>query len=504
MPEPGDLIGGRYRVVRELGRGGFGAVYLVDDEHEGRQAAVKVIAAGQTPHVHRLLSHQLQVAKLLDHPNIARVYAMEEGEVGSYLVSEYLVGPTIEEVLAGRGPLSTSDAMTVTEGLAGGLAQAHAAGIIHRDIKPSNVVIPQSGAELRFAEAKLLDFGLGGELIDETAVTMAGQFFGTPYYMSPEQLLAKPQSPASDVYGLALLLYEMLTGRRLFEGLDLKDLMSASMVGIESLPTTEGISQPVQDFLLRCLQREPTQRPPDAAALLPMIHALRAPGPAPASAATATDQAPRRPAVPSPASPATVSVPAAAAPPPALAASRMTEHSDAPRRVLWVLVLLVATGVVIAIVAGGGIRAGWVGVLLGVGLGAGGIILGLAASSRLEEQQNAAGKEAGKVLSGARSRVSLTESLAIQVDAFLSDATGRGEQFLAASIALMINEYHAAEQSDEKQKALMNAVEIFEKLTSRLTPWYVRHAKLVGFVVSLIGILTGVMSLMLGVRQLGE
>ena len=208
--------------------------------------------------------------------------------------------------------------------------------------------------------------------------------------------------------------------------------------------------------------------------------------------------------------PATVSMPAPATLPtstppaesPALSPSRMSGRPGA-RGALWVLALLAATVIVIVILAAGGIGRGWAGVLLGVGVAAAGVVLGFAARSRLEERQDVVGKEAGRLLAGEPSKVALSESLAIQVDAFRSESKDSGAEFLELSIRLMIAEYQSAEQPDDRRKALMGAVDIYEKLQAHITPWYVRRAKLVGFIVSVVGILTGAMSLILGVKELG-
>ena len=210
---------GRYLLLEEIGRGGMGEVYKAEDTALRRIVALKALPRGfvDTPERRARFEQEGRIAASVSHPNLAAVY--DVGETGGipYLVQEYVDGPTLED-LSRAGPLPPAAAATWAMQAAEGLAAVHAAGFIHRDVKPANLVVGREG------RLRVLDFGLATLQQRETtsigrpALTQAGLVLGTAEYMSPEQATGEPLSPASDVWALGVVLYELLSGRRPFEG----------------------------------------------------------------------------------------------------------------------------------------------------------------------------------------------------------------------------------------------------------------------------------------------
>jgi hypothetical protein len=196
------LVLGRFELVRELGRGGFGLVFEARDRQLGRRVALKVLRPGERPA--RLgeawLQREAEAAAQLGHPNIVTLHDVGAWEGGPYLVMELLRGEVLEARLA-RGPLPLADALAVAVDVARAVAHAHAAGVVHRDLKPSNVFLVEDGY------AKVLDFGLAH--VFGTSAPLQG---GTPRYMAPEQREGGVPDPRCDVYAAALVLQESLAG----------------------------------------------------------------------------------------------------------------------------------------------------------------------------------------------------------------------------------------------------------------------------------------------------
>jgi hypothetical protein len=202
------LVLGRYRLVRRLGAGGFGAVWLARDERLGRDVAVKAVPRAERRPDGRPEREAIAAARL-NHPGIVALYEAGADDDGHYLVSELVSGPTLAD-LVGGGSLSDRDVARVGVALADALAHAHERGVIHRDVKPHNVIVPdrpQSAAGI----AKLTDFGIA-HLVGDEPLTRTGDVVGTLAYMAPEQAEGRRVTEAADVYALALVLYEALAG----------------------------------------------------------------------------------------------------------------------------------------------------------------------------------------------------------------------------------------------------------------------------------------------------
>ena len=200
-------VAGRYRILREVGRGGMGSVWLCRDERLGRQVAVKQVGhvTGEAPDLARAMREARSSAPL-NHPHVVAIYdAIDEGDQ-IWLVMEYVDGRTLAQIIAEDGPVAPEQVAEIGAQVADGLAAAHARGTIHRDIKPSNILIGPDG------RAKISDFGISRTAGDET-LTQTGMLSGTPSYLSPEIARGEDPSPGSDVWALGATLFAAVEGR---------------------------------------------------------------------------------------------------------------------------------------------------------------------------------------------------------------------------------------------------------------------------------------------------
>jgi hypothetical protein len=208
---------GRYRILRELGRGSMGTVYLAHDSQLDRPVALKVpqFTAADGPEVRQRFLSEARAAATIEHPNVCPVYDVGEIDGTPYLTMAYLPGQPLARLLAGAAPLPQRQAAGLVRQLTAALQAAHERGVVHRDLKPSNIIINERG------EPVLLDFGLARRLRQDGArLTQTGQPVGTPAYMSPEQVAGavRVMGPGCDIYALGVILYQLLTGRLPFEG----------------------------------------------------------------------------------------------------------------------------------------------------------------------------------------------------------------------------------------------------------------------------------------------
>ncbi|HEX6861839.1 MAG TPA: serine/threonine-protein kinase, partial [Thermoanaerobaculia bacterium] len=297
---PGDLLAGRYRVVNLIGRGGMGEVYRVEDLKLGQTVALKFLPewlasdGAALARFHR----EVSLARQVSHPNVCRVFDVGEARGRPFLSMEHIDGEDLSLLLRRIGRLPADRAIGIALQLCGGLAAIHDAGVLHRDLKPSNVMIDARG------RARITDFGvaaLAGEL-------RAGEArAGTLAYMAPEQAASGEVSVRSDLYSLGLVLYEMCTGQRPFEGPVLVDPTRSPMRARPVAPSNlaADIHPLVERAILRCLERDPRDRPPSAVAVaraLPggdLLAAALAAGetPSPEMVAAVPKQGSLRPAV---------------------------------------------------------------------------------------------------------------------------------------------------------------------------------------------------------------
>ncbi|HZZ80730.1 MAG TPA: serine/threonine-protein kinase [Gemmataceae bacterium] len=252
---------GPYRILRRLGQGGMGAVYLGFDGKENRQVAVKVLAAEQAPKVNILRRFHLEGkhGAMLVHPNIVRSLDMgQDADTGlHYIVLEYVDGPSAHELLDRTGTLQVGDAVHIILDIARALEHAHKNQIIHRDIKPGNILLGSSGL------AKLSDLGLAKRRDDTTHLTHVSQGIGTPYYMPYEQAMnARSADERSDIYALGATLYHLVTGCVPFSGDSSIEIVEKKEIGVfTSARTLNGDVPEVLDAIIaRALARNPGDR----------------------------------------------------------------------------------------------------------------------------------------------------------------------------------------------------------------------------------------------------
>lgn len=259
---------GPYEVVGQIGAGGMGEVYRAHDARLGRDVAIKVLPASFSSDPDRLrrFSQEARAAAALNHPNILAIYDIGEWQGAPYIVSELLVGETLRQRLRG-GAIATRKAIDYALQVTRGLAAAHDKGIVHRDLKPENIFVTEDG------RVKILDFGLAkltqpeqGDSASDAAtvqaVTDAGLVMGTAGYMSPEQVRGKIADQRSDLFSFGAILYEMLSGKRAFQGDSAADTMSAILKEDppELSETARNVPPAVEKIVRHCLEKNPAQR----------------------------------------------------------------------------------------------------------------------------------------------------------------------------------------------------------------------------------------------------
>jgi Tol biopolymer transport system component/DNA-binding winged helix-turn-helix (wHTH) protein len=249
-----------YRIFNKVGSGGMGVVYRAEDLNLGRRVALKFLPSrvGDLPEsMVRRFEREARAASALNHPNICTIYGFEKFAGQPVIVMEFVDGETLAARLA-KGPLPLAQAISLAVQIAGALAEAHGKGIVHRDLKPANIMLTRSGV-------KVLDFGLAK--FNSTAapkdvaasMTQAGPIVGTAPYMSPEQAQGKETDVPTDIFSFGLVLYEMLTGRRAFEG-DSPAAVIAAILEHET-PSVANAAPAALDLVLsRCLAKEVDDR----------------------------------------------------------------------------------------------------------------------------------------------------------------------------------------------------------------------------------------------------
>ncbi|MEN8006277.1 MAG: protein kinase [Candidatus Krumholzibacteriota bacterium] len=279
---PGTLLVGRYRIVGLLGRGGMGEVYRAEDLKLGQPVALKFLPAAMEKDDSRLarLLNEVRLARQVSHPNVCRVYDVDEVDGSHFMAMEYVDGEDLSSLLRRIGRLPHEKALEISRQICAGLAAAHEQGILHRDLKPANVMIDGRG------RVKLADFGLANLA---EGLEGAKDRSGTPAYMSPEQLAGGEVTLRSDIYSLGLVLYEVFTGQRAFQGSSLTEIASQHEQSRPTNPTSlvTQLDEIVEQVILRCLEKEPLARPVSALAV-----AAALPGGDPLAAALAAGETP--------------------------------------------------------------------------------------------------------------------------------------------------------------------------------------------------------------------
>jgi serine/threonine protein kinase len=274
----GTLVAGRrigpYTIVAQLGVGGMGEVYRARDSKLGRDVAIKILPSHFTsdPERRARFAHEARVLATLNHPNIGAIHGLEQSDGMTALVLELIEGPTLADRLE-RGALPVADALSIAHQIAEAVDAAHERGIVHRDLKPANIVLQSAAGPLSHdVRVKVLDFGLAKSTDSHHSPTISagstaeGRTIGTPAYMSPEQARGLPVDHRTDVWAFGCVVFEMLTGKRAFEGATVTDTL-ARVLDREpdwtQLPA--GTPSSVRTLLQRCLRKDPHKRLHDIA-----------------------------------------------------------------------------------------------------------------------------------------------------------------------------------------------------------------------------------------------
>ena len=248
---------GSYRIAREIGRGAMGVVLEARDEQDG-VVALKLLSLptalpeAETASLRARFLREGRALSAVDHPNVVRVFQAGEAEGHFFLAMEFLDGESLRQLLSRHGPLSPERVVEIGVQLLHALDAVHRAGIIHRDVKPENVVVLHSG------EVKLTDFGVVW-MQNEATLTRTGGMLGSPAYMSPEQILARPLDPRSDQFSAAAALYQLLTDRLPFPGAGLMELAQKVVHG-EPDPLPEHVPESLRLAIGRALRKAPEER----------------------------------------------------------------------------------------------------------------------------------------------------------------------------------------------------------------------------------------------------
>ncbi len=256
---PGQLLGDKYRLSHALGEGGMGAVWAADDVHLGRSVAIKVLGPGVDEAVaHRRFLREARLAAQLRGPHVAQVFDVGLHEGQAFIVMEHLEGEDLERRLA-RGRLAPSAVATWMDGACAALAEAHQRGIVHRDIKPANLFFARAGGR---ETLKVLDFGIAMRREGSGRLTTEGTIIGTPLYMSPEQSQGLEVDHRSDLWSLAVVAYESLTGTQPFLGKTDWEALAAIAKRPVPDPSTLVPTLPssLDELFRHALRREPAQR----------------------------------------------------------------------------------------------------------------------------------------------------------------------------------------------------------------------------------------------------
>lgn len=280
-PRLGTAIAGRYVLEEVIGEGGMAMVYRARHKLVDSLFAVKVMNAllARDPVVRERFRREAASAKKIAHPNIIEIF--EEGDTGdgsAYMVMEYLSGHVLSDLVA-KGPIAPKRALPMMIQMARGIARAHDLGVIHRDLKPENIFVCGDGTDAE--TVKLLDFGIALSRQD-SRLTGTGELFGTPQYMAPERITSMDSGPASDLYSLGIIFYEMVTGRLPFDAPDIASFfvrhLKEAPIAIRTVAPS--INESLAALIEQLLAKDPKHRPVDAhkvtAELVSIAHELGA------------------------------------------------------------------------------------------------------------------------------------------------------------------------------------------------------------------------------------
>ncbi len=253
----GTTFANRYEIIEELGKGGMGKVYRVEDKKIKEEVALKLIKpeiASDKKTIERF-SNELKIARKIAHRNVCKMYDLGEEKGTHYITMEYVPGEDLKSTIKRVGPLGAGKTIFIAKQVCDGLKEAHNLGVVHRDLKPSNIMIDKEG------NTRIMDFGIARS-ISGKGITGAGVMIGTPEYMSPEQAEVKEVDQRSDIYSLGVILYEMMTGRVPFEG---ETPLGIAMKHKSEVPKdpkeiNTQIPEDLSSVILKCLEKNKEKR----------------------------------------------------------------------------------------------------------------------------------------------------------------------------------------------------------------------------------------------------
>lgn len=248
---------GAYEVLKRLGRGGMGSVYLADDPKLGRKVAIKVLhseLSEQDVFIARFEREARMMAQV-SHPNLVHIYDVGKQGKLNYFVMEYIDGKPLSEMIKEHGRLSLEDSFRFVGQILGALEKIHQKGLVHRDIKPSNIIIDSEG------RAVLMDFGLA-KPVGEGGLTTTSSLIGTPEYLSPQQIEGKEADARSDIYAVGCLLYHCLCGFPPFRGKSTASILQAHLrkKPVPASRLVEGLPRELDSIIFRCLEKKSERR----------------------------------------------------------------------------------------------------------------------------------------------------------------------------------------------------------------------------------------------------
>ena len=261
QPQPRTL-GGRYALDRPIGEGNFSVTHRANDTVLGRQVAIKILREQYLAHsgFASRFENEARAAAAISHPNVIQVFDYGREDRTAYIVMQYVPGSSLKEYIRAEGPLPADQTVDFTRQILAGLAAIHAARIIHRDIKPQNVLMGDN------QQLKLTDFGIARVEAGASGLTESGTAIGTAAYMAPEQAVGGSVTPATDLYSVGVMMYEMLTGRLPFPGDNPVQIMYRHVNEMPPSPRTliRDIPPHVESAVMRSLAKDPEDRFPDA------------------------------------------------------------------------------------------------------------------------------------------------------------------------------------------------------------------------------------------------
>ncbi|MDX2092111.1 MAG: protein kinase [Kofleriaceae bacterium] len=265
------LIGGRYLIQQRIGQGGMGKVYKVTHAHLSRTFALKIISntVAETDEARELFYREARFASAMSHPGITQVVDFGEDEkVGMFMVMEFVDGEPLNRVLFREKRMSPRKACEIVLQVAEALHYIHRQNVVHCDIKTENILISEEDLEGKRPRmiAKLLDFGLARSLVASRASTSLS---GTPHYVAPERIRGEPASPSSDVYGVGILLYELICGQVPWDG-PVQKILAGHLDEAPKPPSqiVEGLDEALENLILHALEKRPAERHKDMAAFI--------------------------------------------------------------------------------------------------------------------------------------------------------------------------------------------------------------------------------------------